>query len=111
MQNPLRISKGDLDGRRWTTPEQTAWLETQKSAYTDAQGGSPRARAAFWVKVYQDWVAHWPVAAALPSPGPQADAAEISIATEENTDAICILKMVCAHCCCSIALKLIMFGL
>ncbi len=80
MQNPLRVSKGGLDGRRWTTPEQTAWLETQISAFTDAQGGSAHALSTFQVKVYLDWVARWPVAAAPPSLGPQVDATEISAA-------------------------------
>jgi hypothetical protein len=110
MQNPLRISKGNLDGRRWTTLEQTAWLETQISAFTSAQGGPSRAHSAFWVKVYQDWVARWPVAAAPPSLDPQADATEISVAAKEHTDAVRVLKMVRTYCCqCSASSKLISF--
>jgi hypothetical protein len=97
MQNQLRISKGNLDGRRWTTQEQTAWLEKQIPVFTNAQGGPLRVRSAFWVKVYQDWVAHWPVEAAPPSLDSPADAAEISTAGEEHTDAARVLKMVCAY--------------
>ena len=95
MQNPLRITKGDLDGRRWTTPEQTAWLETQIPAFTSAQSNPHQVRTAFQVKVYQDWVAHWPVEAAPPSLDPQADATEISTATStEHTDAVDMLNLV-----------------
>jgi hypothetical protein len=110
MQNLLRVSKGGLDGRRWTTPEQTAWLETQISAFTDAQGGPAQGRSAFWVKVYWDWVARWPVEAAPPSLGPQVDAAEISAAAKERADTVRILKLVCAYCC-SATSNLIIFWL
>ena len=95
MQNQLRISKGNLDGRRWTTPEQTAWLETQIPAFTIAQGGPIHTRSAFWAKVYQDWVARWPVEAAPPPLNSPAGAAEISTAAEEHIDAARVLKMAC----------------
>jgi hypothetical protein len=97
MQNQLRISKGNLDGRRWTTAKQTAWLETHIPAFTKAQGGSLHVRSAFWVKVYQGWVAHWPVEAAPPSLDSPTGAAEISTAAEEHTEATRVLKMVCAY--------------
>ena len=105
MQNPLRITKGDLDGRRWTTLEQTAWLETHIPAFTDAQGSPLQVRSAFQVKVYQDWIARWPVAATPPLLDPQADAAEMSAAAKEHANAVHILKVVCAYCC-SVTLKL-----
>ena len=106
MQNPLRITKGDLDGRRWTTLEQTAWLETHIPAFTDAQGSPLQVCSAFQVKVYQDWIAHWPVAATPPLLDPQADAAEMSAAAKEHANAVRILKVVCAYCC-SVTSKLV----
>ena len=110
MQNPLRITKTDLDGRRWTTPEQTAWLEMQIPAFTSAQSNPLQVRTAFQVKVYQDWVARWPVEAAPPSLDPQADATEVSAAAKEHVNTVCILKVVRAYCC-SVTSKLITFWL
>ena len=96
---PNRVSQDDGNGKRWTTPEQTAWLETQRPAFINSRPGSGNSRPAFWAKVYQDWSARWPVAAAPSSLGPQADAVEVQAPTEEELKAIRTLKAVCAYCC------------
>ena len=77
--------------------DQTAWLETQISAFTDVQGSPLHVRTAFWEKVYRDWVAQWPVVPAPPSLGPQANATEISAAAKEHIDAVDTLNAVRAY--------------
>lgn len=110
MQKPLRISKADSDGRRWTTKEQTTWLETQISAYINAQAGPPRSLPVFWAKLYLDWFARWPKEAAPSSLYPQADPAEEPATAKEDAEAVRIVKLVCTYCC-SVAPKFILFWL
>lgn len=107
---PLRISKGNGDGRRWTTTEQTAWLVDQKTAYANAKAKGNRGLHVFWVKLFNDWFARWPETAAPSSLNPQADGTEAPPATGEDIEKVEKVKSVCAYCC-SVASKLIILWL
>lgn len=102
MPKPARISKGDGDGRRWTTKEQTAWLEAQISAYISAQAGPQRNLSVFWIKLYQDWFTCWPEAASPSSLDPQANATEGQEAAKEDEEAVRVTKLVCTYAALSV---------
>jgi len=96
---PPQISKGDGDSRRWTTPEQTAWLGDQKNAYAAAKAQGRSSLHVFWVKLFKDWFACWPEAVAPSSLGPQAEGTEVPAATKEDVEVVKRVKRVCAYWC------------
>jgi len=110
MPTPLGTSKANRDSRRWTTPEQTAWLAGQTTAYAAAKADGRSCLNVFWVKLFNDWFARWPEAAAPSSLGPQANGTGALAVTEEDVEAVKKVKKVCTYCC-SDAYELIMFWL
>jgi hypothetical protein len=46
-------SKGGWRG--WTTPEQTAWLESLIPSFQKAQASSFRKLTEFWPSLYEEW--------------------------------------------------------
>jgi hypothetical protein len=53
--------------RRWSTPEQYAWLESLIPSYQKAQAGGFRKLAEFWPNLFEEWFIRWPEPTVMPS--------------------------------------------
>ena len=94
MAKPLRITK---DNRRtWTTPEQSIWLQERISPYLEAKRDARRGLQVFWQKLYKDWFSRWPETATSSSLTPQANSTNVPGSSEEDIEAVSIVKLVSA---------------
>jgi hypothetical protein len=97
MAKPLHITK---DNRRtWTTPEQSTWLWDQITPYLEAKHDAQRSLQVFWQKLYKDWFLCWPETAASSFLTPQANTTNAPGSSEEDTEAVSIVKLVSACYC------------
>jgi hypothetical protein len=67
------------DGRRWTTPEQEAWLNSKLPSYLEASVN--RRYDKFWPPIYQEWFE------IFPEPDPDSDAPTDDESDDESDNA------------------------
>jgi hypothetical protein len=80
--------KGKGGQKGWSTPEQTAWLDSLVPSFQKAQAGGFRKLAEFWPGLFEEWFIRWPGPSTVMPSGDNDEA----IGATDATDAITMAR-------------------